>query len=131
MLIFPSNWPPDISPETDTEIFIPFTSTLNEKLKAQETEKKSLEEQLQSKDGEIAKANLNAARVDIRHEFGISKDLEKFLVGDTEEDIRSNAELLKKSGSGAAIEIQKKTENGPAESATKTAATQLFGPKSE
>lgn len=90
-------------------------------------EKKTLEEQLQSKDKEIEKSKLDVARVGIKHEFGLSDDLEKFLIGDNEEEIRSNAELLKKGGVNAGVTITKKNnDDGPKESPSKKLAGSLF-----
>lgn len=90
-------------------------------------EKKTLEEQLQSKDKEIEKTKLDVARVGIKHEFGLSDDLEKFLIGDNEEEIRSNAELLKKGGASAGVTITKKNnDDGPKESPSKKLAGSLF-----
>lgn len=96
-----------------------------------ETGKKTLEEQLQEKSKEVEKEKLNTARVGIRHSFGLSEDMDKFLIGDTEDEIRANAELLKKGGSGAGVKIDKKTETPPAESPSKKLAGSLFGPKGE
>lgn len=60
----------------------------NKKLGDFETTKKSLEEQISEKSKEVEKANLSIARVEVRNEFGLPKDLDKFLVGDDEEEIR-------------------------------------------
>ncbi len=68
----------------------------NKKVEEEQSAKKTLEEQLQAKAKEVDAEKLNTARVGIKHEFGLSDELEKFLIGDTAEDIRSNAELLKK-----------------------------------
>lgn len=102
----------------------------NKKLTDFESEKKSLEEQLQEKSKEVEKATLNTTRVEVRNEFGLAKDLDKFLVGDTEEDIRANAEILKKNGGAAGITIDKDDKGGAKESASKTLANGLF-PKSQ
>lgn len=104
----------------------------NKKLTDFESEKTSLEEQLQAKAKEVETATLNATRVEVRSEFGLSKDLDKLLTGDTEEEIREKAELLKKSGSGGVVVT--KDENGgggAAESASKELANGLFGSKDE
>jgi hypothetical protein len=103
----------------------------NKKLGEFETTKKSLEEQLQEKSKEVEKATLNTTRVEVRNEFGLSKDLDKFLVGDTEEDIRSNAEILKKNGGAAGVTFNKDDPSGGGakESASKTLANGLFGSK--
>lgn len=90
-------------------------------------EKKTLEEQLQAKAKEVETANLKAARIGIRHEFGLSEDLDKFLIGENEEEIRANAELLKNKGAAAGVTITKKTNTPPAESESKKLAGALFG----
>lgn len=90
-------------------------------------EKKTLEESLQSKDKEIEKSKLDVTRVGIKHEFGLSDDLEKFLIGDNEEEIRGNAELLKKGGASAGVTITKKNnDEGAKESPSKKLAGSLF-----
>lgn len=95
-------------------------------------EKKTLEEQLQSKDKEIEKTKLDVARVSVKHEFGLSDDLEKFLIGDNEEEIRSNAELLKKGGVNAGVTIIKKNnDDGPKESPSEKLAVDIFGSADE
>ena len=100
----------------------------NKKLGDFESTKKSLEEQLQEKSKEVEKSKLDIARVEVRNEFGLAKDLDKFLVGDTEDDIRANAEILKKNGStGAGVNITKKNDGGPKEDPSKVAANNLFG----
>lgn len=105
-------------------------SKLTEANKSVETvtgEKKTLEEQLQAKAKEVETEKLNATRVGIKHEFGIADDLEKFLIGDNEEDIRANAELLKKGGASAGVTITKKNnDDGPKESPSKKLAGSLF-----
>lgn len=104
----------------------------NKKLGDFEATKKSLEEQLAEKAKEVEKSTLNVARVEVRNEFGLSKDLDKFLVGETEEEIRTNAELLKKNGGAAAgVTFNKDNKNpeGAAESPSKALANGLFGTK--
>lgn len=106
---------------------------VNKKVSTFETEKKTLEEQLQEKSKEVEKANLSVARVEVRNEFGLPKDLDKFLVGDTEEDIRANAEILKKNGGAGGVTITKDNDNGDGakESASKKLANGLFSSSKE
>lgn len=105
---------------------------VNKSVETAQAEKKTLEESLQSKDKEVQAAKLEATRVGIKHEFGLSDDLQKFLIGDTEEDIRKNAELLKKGGAAAGVHIEKDDKgNGPAESASKKLAGNLFKSQGE
>ena len=105
---------------------------LNKTVETLQGEKKTVEEQLQSKDEEIKKKDLDVVRVKIKHENGIPDDLDKFLIGDTEEDIRTNAELLKKGGASAGVIIKKNDDgDGPKESASKKLAGNLFGPQGE
>lgn len=105
-------------------------SGVNEKVKELETAKTTLEEKLQSKDKEVATAKLDVSRIKIRTEFGLSEDLDEFLSGDTEDDIRAKAEKLKeKAGAGGGVNIQKKNNQPPKESPSKKVATELFGPK--
>lgn len=105
---------------------------VNKSVETAQAEKKTLEESLQSKDKEIEAAKLDVTRIGIKHEFGLSDDLQKFLIGDTEEDIRKNAELLKKGGAAAGVHIDKdNNDKGPAESASKKLAGNLFGSKGE
>jgi hypothetical protein len=120
--------------DRETKKFADETTTIktqledaNKKVSDFNTEKKTLEEQLQSKDKEVTAAKLGAARVEIRTEFGIPKDLDKFLIGDTEEDIRANAEILKKNGSAGGVIIKKKDDGEAEESASKELAKGLFG----
>lgn len=103
---------------------------VNKKVTELETGKTTLEEQLQAKAKEIEAERLNTVRVEVRTENGLSKDLDKFLVGDTEEDIRANAEILKKNGGAAGVNIEKDKGDGAKESPSKTLANGLF-PKSE
>lgn len=107
-------------------------STLNETVANLTNEKKTVEEQLQSKDEEIKKSVLDVARVKIKFENGLPDELDKFLIGDTEEDIRTNAELLKKGGAAAGVTITKNNdENGPKESPSKKLANNLFNQSGE
>jgi len=103
----------------------------NKKVTEVETSKKTLDEQLKSKDNEVQSATLKAARVTIRHEFGLKEDLDKFLIGETEEEIRANAELLKKNGGTGGVTIKKDTEKDPKESPSKSLAQGIFGPADE
>lgn len=100
----------------------------NKKLGDFETTKKSLEEQIEEANKAVAAEKLNTVRVEVRNEFGLKKELDKFLVGDTEEDIRSNAELLKKSGGAGGVVIKKDENNGDGakESPSKELANGLF-----
>lgn len=105
---------------------------LNKTVETLQGEKKTVEEQLQEKSKEIETSKLDVVRVKIKHENGIPDDLDKFLIGDTEEDIRANAELLKKGGASAGVTITKNNnEDGPKESASKSLAGSLFGPTGE
>ena len=77
--------------ERETKKVTDELSGLKEKLaevnKSAETaiaEKKTLEESLQSKDKEIEAAKLDVTPIGIKHEFGLSDELQKFLIGDTE-----------------------------------------------
>ena len=110
-------------------------SKLTEANKSVETltgDKKTLEEQLKSKDGEISKEKLNAARIGIRHEFGLSEDLDKFLIGENEDEIRANAEVLKKNGGTGGVTIKKKSDNeDPKESPSSALARGVFGASDE
>lgn len=101
----------------------------NKKLGDFDSTKKSLEEQLAEKAKEVDAEKLNTVRVEVRNEFGLKKDLDKFLVGDTEDDIRSNAEILKKNGGAGGVTFNKDDKNpeGAKESASKTLANGLFG----
>lgn len=103
----------------------------NKKLGDFETTKKSLEEQIAEKSKAVDAEKLNTVRVEVRNEFGLKKDLDKFLVGDTEEDIRSNAEILKKNGGAGGVTFNKddKSGEGAKESASKELANGLFGNK--
>lgn len=103
----------------------------NKKLGDFETTKKSLEEQIAEKSKAVEAEKLNTVRVEVRNEFGLKKDLDKFLVGDTEEDIRSNAEILKKNGGAGGVTFNKDDKNpeGAKESASKELANGLFGTK--
>lgn len=102
---------------------------VNKKLTGFESEKKSLEEQLQEKSKAVEAEKLNTVRVEVRNEFGLAKDLDKFLVGETEEEIKANAEILKKSGGAGGVTITKDDKNGEGakESASKTLANGLLG----
>lgn len=105
----------------------------NKKVSTFETEKKTLEEQLQEKSKEIDAEKLNTTRVEVRTEFGLKKDLDKFLVGDNEEEIRKNAEILKKNGGAEGVTITKGNNGGEgaAESPSKELANGLFGTAKE
>lgn len=100
----------------------------NKKLTGFESEKKSLEEQLQEKSKAVDAEKLNTVRVEVRNEFGLSKDLDQFLIGETEDEIKAKAELLKKSGgAGAGVVINKDDNDGEAvESESKKLANGLF-----
>jgi hypothetical protein len=107
-------------------------STLNETVTTLANEKKTVEEQLQSKDEEIKKKELDVARVTIKFKNGLPDELDKFLIGDTEDEIRANAELLKKGGAAAGVTITKNNdENGPKESPSKKLAGNLFNQSGE
>lgn len=106
---------------------------LNKTVTTLTTEKKTVEEQLQEKSKEVESSKLDAVRVKIKFENGLPDELDKFLIGDDEATIRENAELLKKGGAAAGVTITKNTDdkNGPAESASKKLAGNLFGPSGE
>jgi hypothetical protein len=107
-------------------------STLNETVTTLTSEKQTVEEQLQAKAEEFKKKDLEVARVKIKFENGLPDELDKFLIGDTEDEIRSNAELLKKGGAAAGVTITKNNdENGPKESPSKKLANNLFNPSGE
>jgi len=107
-------------------------SDLNKTVETLNSEKKTVEEQLQAKADEIAAEKLNTVRVKIKHENGLPDELDKFLIGDTEDDIRANAELLKKGGAAAGVTITKNNDDdGPKESASKKLAGNLFRPAGE
>lgn len=100
---------------------------VNKKLGEFETTKKSLEEQIAEKSKAVETEKLNTVRVEVRNEFGLTKELDKFLVGETEEDIRSNAEILKKSGGAGGVVITKNDDGKEAkESPSKALANGLF-----
>ena len=101
---------------------------VNKKLTDFESEKKSLEEQLQEKSKAVEAAKLNTVRVEVRNEFGLSKDLDEFLTGETEEEIKAKAEKLKsKGGAGGGVVINKDENGGEAvESESKKLANGLF-----
>lgn len=100
----------------------------NKKLGEFDSTKKSLEEQLAEKAKEVESEKLNSVRAEVRTEYGLSKEFDRFLTGDTPEDIKSAAEILKKNGTGASFAFQKENEEGEAaESPSKELANGLFG----
>jgi len=105
---------------------------LNKTVTTLTTEKQTVEEQLQAKAKEIEAEKLNTVRVKIKHENGLPDELDKFLIGDTEDDIRANAELLKKGGAAAGVTITKNNDDdGPKESPSKKLAGNLFNSAGE
>lgn len=100
---------------------------VNKKLTGFESEKKSLEEQLQEKSKAVEAEKLNTVRVEVRNEFGLTKDHDRFLLGETEDEIKANAEILKKTG-GAGVTITKDENNGEGakESESRKLANGLF-----
>lgn len=105
---------------------------VNKTVETLTSEKKTVEEQLAEQAKAVEAEKLNTARVKVKHEFGLPDDLDKFLIGESEDDIRSNAELLKKGGAAAGVIIKKDDGgDGPKESPSKKLAGSLFSPKGE
>lgn len=101
---------------------------VNKKLTDFQSEKKSLEEQLQEKSKAVEAEKLNTVRVEVRNEFGLSKDFDEFLVGETEDEIKAKAEKLKKNGGTGGVTITKDENNGEGakESESRKLANGLF-----
>lgn len=68
---------------------------LSEQINTLSTEKESLQTQLNEKDGQIAKYEIDSVKTKIARECGLSYEAIGFLQGEDEEAIRASAESLK------------------------------------
>lgn len=68
---------------------------LSEQLKTLETEKATLQAQLDEKNGTIAKYEIDSVKTKVAREIGLPYGAIEFLQGDSEEAIRQSAETMK------------------------------------
>ncbi len=100
------------------------TSEYEDKIKNLGTEKSELETKLKD-------TTLQVDKVKIIHEFGLSNDLEEFVVGDTVDDMRKRAEKLSKGVPGSKVVVTKTGKPEGKESDSRSIAGKLFGSKSD
>lgn len=96
----------------------------DDKLKAADTEKSTLAE-------ELGKTKLEVEKVKIVNEFKLSDDLVEFVTGSDASEMRQRAEKLAKGIKGGAVNIDKKDKPASKDDNSKVIAGKLFGKKSD